>query len=76
MEDKERLIKALNSLAETGEKRIAQQEAERKKEAERARRRKELYAQFYKSSAPITLYVPEDSALLDANESNPSNPPK
>ena len=68
MEDKERLIKALNSLAEAGEKRIAQQEAERKKEAERAKRRKELYALFYENSAPMTLYVPEDSALLDDNE--------
>ena len=68
MEDKERLIKALNSLAEAGEKRIAQQEAARKKEAERARRRKELYAQFYEKSAPMTLYVPEDPALLDVNE--------
>lgn len=69
MEDKERLINALNSLAEAGEKRIAQQEAARKKEAERARRRKELYAQFYENPAPMTLYVLEDSALIDVNES-------
>ena len=72
MKEKERLIRALNSLAEAGEKRIAQQEAEREEEAEKARRRKELYAQFYESSAPMTLYVPEDSALLDANESKKS----
>ena len=33
MKDKERLIRALNSLTESGEKRIAQQEAEREEDA-------------------------------------------
>ena len=65
MDDREHLIKALNSLAETGEKRMAQLEAERKKGAERTERRKLLYAQFYESSSSMTSYMPNDSALLD-----------
>lgn len=66
MEDKERLrlIKALNSLAEAGEERIAQREEKIKKEQERAERRKELYRRYYGSSSPMTFYVPKDSALL------------
>lgn len=65
MEEKELLLRALNSLAEVGEKRMAQREAERKKEAERTERRKLLYAQFYESSSSMTFYMPNDSALLD-----------
>lgn len=55
MEEKERLLQALNSLAEVGEKRMAQLEAERKKEAERTERRTLLYAQFYESSSSMTF---------------------
>ena len=68
MEDNERLIKALNNLAEIGEKRREQQEKERKEEAERARRRRELYAQFYGNPARMTFIIPQSSALLDSKE--------
>lgn len=67
MEDTERLIRALHNLIESEDKRIAQREEERKKELERAERRKKLYDYFYKSSSPMTFYVPKDSALLDKN---------
>lgn len=69
MEDKERLLRALNCLAEAGEKRMAQQEEERKKEVERAESRKLLYAQFYETSSSMTFYMPNDSALIDIAES-------
>ena len=50
MEDTERLLKALHNLIESEERRIAQWEKERKeekkKEIERAERRKQLYNYF------------------------------
>lgn len=68
MNDKERLLRALNSLAEVGEKRKTQQEEERKTEADKVKRRKMLYDQYYGCSSPMSFYVPEDSVLLDTNE--------
>lgn len=65
MEDTERLLRALHNLIESEERRIAQREKERKKELERAERRKQLYDFYYKRSSPMTLYVPKGSSLLD-----------
>ena len=48
MEDTERLLRALHNLIESEERRIAQREEERKKELERAERRKQLYNYYYK----------------------------
>ncbi len=72
MEDTERLLRALHNLIESEERRIAQWEKERKeekkKELERAERRKQLYNYFYKRPSPYHFYVPKGSSLLDKDK--------
>ena len=65
MDDTERLLRALHNLIESEEKRIAEREEKRKKELERAERRKQLYKIYCKRYSPINLYIPKGSSLLD-----------
>lgn len=60
MKDEERLIRALNELADIAKRKEAEREKERELEKVRAERRK----RYYDQALLISLTIPKNSSLL------------
>jgi hypothetical protein len=65
MNDDERLIRALNGLADIAERKEAEKEEERRLQKEREERRKRLYKFYYEQAPSISWTFPKDSLLID-----------
>ena len=65
MNKEDRLICALNELADIEKQKRKNAEDASKREEEAAERRKRLKDYFYKKAAPISMHIPKDSLLTD-----------
>lgn len=64
MKDEERLIRALNELADIAKRKEAEREKERELEKVRAERRK----RFYENASLFSFSLPKNSSLLNKEE--------
>lgn len=64
MKDEERLIRALNELADIAKRKEAEREKERELEKVRAERRK----RFYENAPLFSFSLPKNSSLLNKEE--------
>ena len=64
MKDEERLIRALNELADIAKRKEAEREKERELEKVRAERRK----RFYENAPLFSFSLPQNSSLLNKEE--------
>ena len=64
MKDEERLIRALNELADIAKRKEAEREEARKLEEEKAERRKRLYKLYYEQAPPVSFTIPKNSSFL------------
>lgn len=68
MNDEERIIHALNELADIEKENSLKKEEERKREKAVAEKRKRLYKYFYEEASPISMHIPKGAKLSDLRE--------
>ena len=65
MKDEDRLIHALNDLADIAKYKEAKREEEMRVQKEKEEKRKNLYKLYYEQAPPISWTFPKDSSLLE-----------
>ena len=68
MKDEERLIRALNELADIAKRKEAEREKEREKEQELEKVRAERRKRFYENAPLFSFSLPKNSSLLNKEE--------
>lgn len=68
MNDEERIIHALNELADIEKENSLKKEEERKREKKAAVKRERLYKYFYEETSPISMHIPKGSKLSELIE--------
>ena len=68
MKDEERLIRALNELADIANRKEAEREKEREKEQELEKVRAERRKRFYENAPLFSFSLPQNSSLLNKED--------
>ena len=68
MKDEERIIHALNELANIEKQENLKKEEMSKREAKAAEKRKRLYKYFYEDASHVSMHIPKGSSILDIIE--------
>ncbi len=68
MKDEERLIHALNDLADIAKHKEAKREKEMKVQKEKEEKRNRLYKLYYEQAPPISWTFPKSSSLTEESD--------